>query len=95
MGGDREPALRVDEPDGVPRRQPRRHPLAQVESEEVPVARADLLAHHHVHAQLGALTREVTRADRARDRVVVGDRDDVETARGGAHDRFRRPARRR
>ena len=36
------------------------------------------------------LAREVPRAERARHLIVIGDGDDVEAARGGAHDRLGR-----
>jgi hypothetical protein len=86
--GDREPALIVDAGDRLERGQSRRNRLLEPEPDEVTVTRADLLAHHHVHAQLRMRERELAGGAGPADLVVVGDRDDVDAAGGRAHDRL-------
>ena len=89
--GDREPALRVDQVDGLQRREPRRDPLLQPEPDHVAVEAGDLLADNDVDPrQLRMAEGEVTRAQRAVDVVVIGQRDDVASPGGGTYDRLGR-----
>ena len=86
MGGDGETALRVDEPNRLENGQARRNALFEIEPEEVPVQRADFLADHDVHPQLGMLARVCPGLARAPDLVVIGDREHLHAACGRAHD---------
>ena len=52
MRGDGEPALSMNEPDGVRRREVRRYALAKVEADQVAVECADLFADDDVDSEL-------------------------------------------
>jgi hypothetical protein len=90
MRGHRETALVMNDSDRLPRGQAGRHPLGQVEPDQVAVQRADLLADHHVHAELGMLARVVAGPQRPGHPVVVRDGHHVEPAGRREHDGLRR-----
>ena len=74
-----EAALGVDPLGGLDRSQPDWHGVLEKEADQLAVGRVDLLADDHREA------RPLAELERPRDRVVVGDRDDVDTtARVGA-----------
>src|SRR4051794_10330493 len=77
MRDDGETALLMDQLDAALDTQVRRDALLDEEGEHVPLAGADLLADDHLKT-IVAFRRQVARAQRAGDRVVVGNRDHVE-----------------
>ena len=88
MGRDGEPSLVVDDLDGLECGKAGRHELLEEKTQEVAVEGADLLADHHVHAELGPGESPLPSAEGSADLVVVRDGDDVEAALDGVHDRL-------
>src|SRR5690242_17441755 len=70
----RQATLLVDQFNAALDAQARRDALLEEESEHVPLARADLLAHDQLEA-IVAFRHQVARAQSAGDGVVVGNRD--------------------
>lgn len=89
MGGDGEPALGMDQLDSLGRRQARRHPVLEIETEEMAVQGADLLADHHVDTEVRPVDRERRGLAGAANLVVVRDGYHVHSTGTGAHDRVR------
>src|SRR5262245_22061967 len=88
MRRDGEPALVVDDLDGLERREAGRHELLEEETQEVAVEGADLLAHHDIDTELGTGERPLPGAERSPDLVVIRDGDDVEAPLDSVTDRL-------
>ena len=84
----RQATLIVDALDRLERGEPGGHQLLEEKTDQVAVEGADLLADHHVDAELGTGERPLPGPEGPADLVVIRDGKDVQASPHGVHDGF-------